>query len=187
MACAPDADPAVPRDQAGVGADLERKECGTQGPPCLGPDQNPHSFRMRTVMKKIVSHARVTRSARRTAPAQAAPRLPARRFQYRDRQRRNLGPPTAGPRRLPQVMRDDVGMLRMPALRRQYPRSRSTIYGDIRAGRFTPPVALGPRCSAWPAHEVGQIIAAHAAGASDREIRQLVARLIAERCSSIQT
>ena len=78
-------------------------------------------------------------------------------------------------------MTGDVGMLRMPALRRQYPRSRSTIYGDIRAGRFTPPVALGPRCSAWPAREVDQILAARAAGASDRQIRQLVTRLVAER------
>jgi len=72
-------------------------------------------------------------------------------------------------------------MLRMPDVRRQYPRSRSTIYADIRSGTFTPPVSLGPRCSAWPAREVDEILAAREAGASDRQIRQLVARLIAER------
>ena len=146
-------------------------------------------------MKKIVSHVGPTRSARRKAAKRVTPPLPAPRFQSRGRQRplttylrrlpRQLPARKPNPSTLEQVMAADIGMLRMPALRRQYPRSRSTIYGDIRAGRFTPPVALGPRCSAWPAHEVDQIIAAHAAGASDREIRQLVAHLVNER--SIQT
>ena len=144
-------------------------------------------------MKKIVSSTRVT-SARRKPAARAAARLPAPRFQSRGRRQDNRGLRPAYQRRplaqlsarnrktgAEEVLAGDVGMLRMPALRRQYPRSRSTIYGDIRAGRFTPPVALGPRCSAWPAHEVDQILAARAAGASDRQIRQLVTRLVAER------
>lgn len=72
-------------------------------------------------------------------------------------------------------------ILRMSSLRQRYPRGRSTIYSDIADGLMVPPVALGARCAGWPAHEVDQIIAARVAGATDEDIRQLVARLVAER------
>ena len=78
-------------------------------------------------------------------------------------------------------MADPIHLLRMQQLRARYPRGRSTIYMDIAAGLMTPPVALGARCVGWPAREVDQIIAARVAGATDDQIRELVARLIAER------
>ena len=183
MAYAPDAIPLSLEIQAGVSPWSRKKGVWDTRPVPLGSGSTT-LFLREDSMKKIGSNLRVTRGARRKAARRAAPR-----FQSRRRQR----PLTTYPHRLPGQLparkrnpsaQEEVmtaGMLRMPALRGQYPRSRSTIYGDIRAGRFTPPVALGPRCSAWPAREVDQIIAAHAAGASDREIRQLVARLVAER------
>jgi prophage regulatory protein len=65
----------------------------------------------------------------------------------------------------------------------RYPRGRSTIYRDMGVGLLTPAVRLGPRCVGWPSHEIDQIISARTAGASDDDIRLLVARLIAERPS----
>lgn len=72
-------------------------------------------------------------------------------------------------------------ILRMNSLRQRYPRGRSTIYTDIADGLMVPPVALGARCAGWPAQEIDQIITARVAGASDQDIRRLVARLVAER------
>jgi len=76
-------------------------------------------------------------------------------------------------------------LLRLPALLKKWPRSKTTIYADIADGVFVPPVHLGLRCSAWPEHEVNAIIAARAAGATDDDVRQLVARLVAERQAPI--
>ena len=165
MACAPDADPAVPRELQEVAASelLKERSVGHKAPP-LGPDQT-HTLSYEDSMKKVASHALPARSIHRTPAAGDTRRSPAPRYQPRRRRRDTT----------------DAGMLRMPDVRRQYPRSRSTIYADIRSGTFTPPVSLGPRCSAWPAREVDEILAAREAGASDRQIRQLVARLIAER------
>jgi prophage regulatory protein len=54
-------------------------------------------------------------------------------------------------------------------------------YEDIKHGLFTRPVKIGPRASAWPAHEVAAINTARIAGKSDDEIRQLVVELEAAR------
>lgn len=75
-------------------------------------------------------------------------------------------------------------LLRLPELRKQkWPRSKTTIYADIADGVFPPPVALGERCSAWVEGEVDAVRAARIAGASKAEIRELVKRLVAERCA----
>jgi len=59
---------------------------------------------------------------------------------------------------------------------------RSTsIYGQAKAGLFPPPVRLSKRSSAWPEHEVAALNAARISGKTDAEIRQLVARLVAQR------
>lgn len=60
---------------------------------------------------------------------------------------------------------------------------RSTLYEKIAAGEFVPPVKIGPKASAWPAHETDRIIAARIAGATVDDIRALVSRLVNERAS----
>jgi prophage regulatory protein len=75
----------------------------------------------------------------------------------------------------------ELGFLRLPALLSKRGRKRSSHFRDIKAGLFPPPVALGPRCSGWPEHEVDLLLRAQIAGASPDEIRSLVARLIAAR------
>jgi prophage regulatory protein len=42
-------------------------------------------------------------------------------------------------------------------------------------------VRLSKRSSAWPEHEVAALNAARISGKTDAEIRQLVARLVAQR------
>ena len=58
---------------------------------------------------------------------------------------------------------------------------KSQHYEDIKEGRFTPPIKIGARASAWPAHEVAALNSARIAGKSEDEIRQLVIDLIAAR------
>jgi len=60
-------------------------------------------------------------------------------------------------------------------------RSHVSIYGQVKAGTFTKPVAIGSRAVAWPSHEVAAINAARVAGRSNEELRDLVERLHARR------
>jgi prophage regulatory protein len=76
----------------------------------------------------------------------------------------------------------DYTIYRMRDMREgRYPRGRSTIYRDVQLGLLPPPISLGARCSGWLAHEIDAIITARATGATDDEIRAIVARLVAER------
>ncbi|HXQ01007.1 MAG TPA: AlpA family phage regulatory protein [Solirubrobacteraceae bacterium] len=72
-------------------------------------------------------------------------------------------------------------LLRLPAVLELTGLRTTSIYGQAKVGLFPPPVKLTERCSAWPEHEVAQVNAARIAGKSAAEIRQLVARLVAER------
>lgn len=72
-------------------------------------------------------------------------------------------------------------LLKLPQVLGLTAKARSTHYNDIKAGLMTPPVSLGVHSVAWPEHEISAINAARVAGKSDDEIRQLVARLVAER------
>ena len=58
---------------------------------------------------------------------------------------------------------------------------KSQHYDDIQKGLFTPPIKIGTRASAWPAHEVAAINVARIAGKSDDQIQRLVIDLIAAR------
>jgi prophage regulatory protein len=78
-------------------------------------------------------------------------------------------------------------LLRLPAVLDRCARTRSAHYRDVADGLFTPPVRLGSRCSAWPEHEVDALLRAQIAGASPRELRALVTRLIAERQMTTQS
>lgn len=49
---------------------------------------------------------------------------------------------------------------------------------------MTPPVKLGERCAAWPAHEVAAINTARIAGKSDEQIRELVTQLEQQRTAA---
>lgn len=45
-------------------------------------------------------------------------------------------------------------LLRLPIVSAESGLSKTTIYARIADGTFPPPVKLGPRAVAWPAHEV---------------------------------
>ena len=57
---------------------------------------------------------------------------------------------------------------------------RATIYRDVAAGLFPPPVKIGST-AVWPHDEVSAINKARLAGKSDDEIRTLVADLKRQR------
>jgi prophage regulatory protein len=74
-----------------------------------------------------------------------------------------------------------TSILRLHAVQSRYSKSRSSTYADIAAGLFVPPISLGARAVGWPSNEVDEIISARIAGATETEIRTLVAKLIAAR------
>ncbi len=53
-----------------------------------------------------------------------------------------------------------LAILRLTQVKARTGRSRSSIYADIRAGRFVAPINIGPRAVGWLAHEVDEWIAA---------------------------
>jgi prophage regulatory protein len=58
---------------------------------------------------------------------------------------------------------------------------KSQHYEDIQKGLFTPPIKIGTRASAWPAHEVAAINSARIAGKTEDQIRKKVTDLIIAR------
>jgi prophage regulatory protein len=72
-------------------------------------------------------------------------------------------------------------ILRLPEVRSCTGLSRSTVYNSIASGTFPRPIALGPRMVGWRESEVAAVNAARIRGASDEEIRPLVASLVAAR------
>ncbi len=74
-----------------------------------------------------------------------------------------------------------IAILRRPAVQALSGHPRSTLYFLIAHGLWPKPVSLGPRAVGWPAREVEAVNAARIAGRTEGEIRDLVARLHAER------
>lgn len=72
----------------------------------------------------------------------------------------------------------NMTILRMPAvLAEKGNASHATVYGEIHAGTFTVPVAIGQRAVGWPDTEVRAINAARIRGDSDDQLRVLVDKL----------
>lgn len=74
-------------------------------------------------------------------------------------------------------------ILRLPAVKTCTGLSRSTLYLRISQGVFPRPVSLGGRAVGWPTHEIETLRAAWIAGNPQDEIRNLVAKIEAERKS----
>jgi len=56
-----------------------------------------------------------------------------------------------------------LAILRLPQVKARTGRSRSSIYADIKVGRFVRPISIGRRSVGWLAHEVDEWIAARIA------------------------
>lgn len=72
-------------------------------------------------------------------------------------------------------------LLRPVAVCKRLGCGRTHLYECTKEGTFRPPVKISERWSAWPEHEVDAILTARIAGASDDELRALVARLVENR------
>jgi prophage regulatory protein len=72
-------------------------------------------------------------------------------------------------------------ILRLPAVKSECGLSRSTLYLRITQGLWTKPISLGGRSVGWPASEVITLNSARIAGKTDKEIRELVQTLEADR------
>lgn len=75
-------------------------------------------------------------------------------------------------------------LLRLPNVRAESGLSKTTIYARIADGTFPPPVRLGPRAVAWPAHEIAACNDAVIRGADQAAVRQLVKELVTRRAAA---
>jgi prophage regulatory protein len=77
----------------------------------------------------------------------------------------------------------EIALQRLPTLCARLGLTRPTIYKKIGAGLLPRPVKVGD-VSVWPSNETDAVIAAQIRGASDDELRQIVADLVAARTSA---
>jgi prophage regulatory protein len=75
----------------------------------------------------------------------------------------------------------DTTLLRLETVISRRGRSRAQLYVDIKRETMTPPVRLGDKLSAWPAHEIDALNRAEIAGSTKDELRALVRELVAMR------
>lgn len=68
-------------------------------------------------------------------------------------------------------------ILRLPSVIARSGLSRSSIYKAVAAKLWTSPIRLTGKSIGWPSHEVDSLISARIRGASDVDVRQLVAQL----------
>ncbi|WP_213226733.1 AlpA family transcriptional regulator [Caballeronia sp. NK8] len=60
-------------------------------------------------------------------------------------------------------------LLRLPEVLARIPVSRATWYAGVKSGRYPKPVSLGPRCVAWKASEIQQLVTRGARDASSAD------------------
>ena len=77
-------------------------------------------------------------------------------------------------------------LLRLQDVLQANGQGRSTFYDQLSKGLWTQPVPIGMRAVAWPAGEIGAVIAARIAGQTDAQIRSLVKELEAARKTAPQ-
>ena len=78
-----------------------------------------------------------------------------------------------------------MAILRLPDVMRVMGyRAHASIYNSINDGIFTKPVAIGERSVGWPDDEVSRIYRARIAGFDKAQLKELVARLHADRVSA---
>ncbi len=58
---------------------------------------------------------------------------------------------------------------------------RATIYDFVQRGLLPPALRIGSKLAFWPVDEIDRVMAARIRGASDAEIRELVAEIVAAR------
>jgi len=68
--------------------------------------------------------------------------------------KKHMATPTQEDNRYP------LAILRLTQVKARTGRSRSSIYADIRAGRFVAPINIGPRAVGWLEHEIDEWISA---------------------------
>jgi prophage regulatory protein len=66
-----------------------------------------------------------------------------------------------------------IRFLRLPQVQDRTGCKHSKIYDRVALGTFPPQIKFGG-ASAWPEHEVDEVLKAHVAGATDDQLRQLV-------------
>ena len=76
-----------------------------------------------------------------------------------------------------------IRMLRLGSVLAVTGRRKSSLYAEIKEGRFPRPVKIGQRASAWPSHEVELINAALTAAWPTTRLKALVDEIHRSRAS----
>lgn len=76
----------------------------------------------------------------------------------------------------------ELRLLPLTAVQARLCEGKTRLYRSLHEGIVTPPIRVGNR-SAWPAHEIDQLVAARIAGFDPDQQRGLVANLVEQRKS----
>lgn len=57
----------------------------------------------------------------------------------------------------------ETGFIRLPAVLKVFPVSKSTWWAGVKDGRFPKPVKLGPKITAWRVDDIRELIASQGA------------------------
>lgn len=78
-----------------------------------------------------------------------------------------------------------IKFLRLPQVQDRTGCKHSKIYDRVAEGTFPPQIKFGG-ASAWPEHEVDEVLKAHMAGASDDQLRRLVRDQVERRAAGLK-
>lgn len=66
-----------------------------------------------------------------------------------------------------QTVKQSESLLRLPAVLKQFPVSRSGWYAGIKAGIYPAPIKLGPRTAAWTQSSIDALIESSVTGSTE--------------------
>jgi len=78
-------------------------------------------------------------------------------------------------------------LARLPRVKELTGLGTTSVYGHVARGLLPPPIKITERCSAWVEPEIDAVIHARIAGQDDETIRDLVAKLVADRTAQQAT
>lgn len=84
-----------------------------------------------------------------------------------------------------QNLKSYLDLIRIATVKKKTALSNGSIYLHVKQGLLPDSIRIGEKAVAWVEGEIDAVVKARIAGKSDAEIRELVAKLIADRAALV--
>lgn len=78
-------------------------------------------------------------------------------------------------------MQPSISILKQSEVLEITRQSATTLWRQVKAGTFTPPIQIGTKATGYIKDEVNAVLSARSIGMPERELKALVKRLVAQR------